>query len=202
MGSLRVFFERLRARPVIAGLRHSEELEQAVNSGVSVVFILGDDIFALQASVAKAHAQGRLVLAHLDLIRGIGRDEAGVQYLARALGVDGVLTTRTPLITAAKKEGLIAVQRLFALDSESLKVGLPTVEKAAADAVEILPGVILPIIAERLVNRGLLPPLIAGGLIRTEAQVDAIMNAGALAVSTSAKSLWSYTPAKRPHGRR
>ena len=65
-------------------------------------------------------------------------------------------------------------------------------EKAAPDAVEVLPGVILPIIAQELEARGALPPLIAGGLIRTMAQVEAVLGAGAVAVSTSQTSLWGY----------
>jgi glycerol uptake operon antiterminator len=99
-------------------------------SRIGVLFILGEDIFALQESVAKAHGGERLILAHVDLIKGIGRDEAGVRFLARDLHVDGILTTRANLIGPAKREGLIAVQRLFVLDSESLEAGLPTVERA------------------------------------------------------------------------
>ncbi len=195
MGIIRArFFENLKARPVIAGLRDSTGVEAAIRHGVGVLFILGEDIFALQDSVAKAHAEGRLILAHVDLIKGIGRDEAGVRFLARTLGVDGILTTRSNLIGPAKREGLLAVQRLFVLDSESLEAGLPTVEKAAPDAVEMLPGVILPTIAGQLARRGTLPPLIAGGLIRTAAQVDAVLSAGAVAVSTSERSLWEYSP--------
>lgn len=194
MGNIRErFFESLKARPVIAGLRDSTGVEAAIRHGVGVLFILGEDIFALQDSVAKAHAEGRLILAHVDLIKGIGRDEAGVRFLARTLGVDGILTTRSNLIGPAKREGLLAVQRLFVLDSESLEAGLPTVEKAAPDAVEMLPGVILPTIAGQLARRGTLPPLIAGGLIRTAAQVDAVLSAGAVAVSTSETSLWGYS---------
>lgn len=189
--SQQAFFEILKTHPVIAGLRHSAGVESAIRHGVGVLFILGEDIFALQDSVAKAHAQSRLILAHVDLIKGIGRDEAGVRFLARDLGVDGILTTRANLIGPARREGLIAVQRLFVLDSESLEAGLPTVERAAPDAMELLPGVILPLIAPRLKN-GSLPPLIAGGLIRTRQQVEGILEAGAVGVSTSETSLWGF----------
>ena len=182
------FFGALRAKPVVAGLRRSADVDGAIRHGVEVLFILGEDIFALQESVGKAHACDRLILAHVDLIKGVGRDDAGVRFLARDLRVDGIVTTRGNLIGPAKREGLIAVQRLFVLDSESLATGLPTVERAAPDAVEVLPGVILPLIAPRLT--GNLPPVIAGGLIRTRAQVDEILAAGAIAVSTSEEALW------------
>ena len=185
------FFQALRTRPVVAGLRHSADVEEAIRQGVGVLFILGEDIFALQDSVAKAHRQGRLLLAHVDLIKGVGRDEAGVRFLARDLKVDGILTTRANLIGPAKREGLIAVQRLFVLDSESLEAGLPAVERAAPDAVEVLPGVVFPLIATRLRGPGL-PPVIAGGLIRAPAQVEEILATGAVAVSTGQKALWSF----------
>ena len=193
------FFRGARAKPVVAGLRHSADVDGAIRHGVGVLFILGEDIFALQESVAKAHAADRLILAHVDLIKGIGRDEAGVRFLARDLQVDGILTTRANLIGPAKREGLIAVQRLFVLDSESLEAGLPAVERAAPDAVEVLPGVILPLIAARL-KAASLPPLIAGGLIRTRAQVEEILAAGAIAVSTSEEGLWGFrgTRSRRP----
>lgn len=202
MGKSRpTFFEVLKSRPVIAGLRDSAGVQLAIQHGVGVLFILGEDIFALRESVAKAHAERRLILAHVDLIKGIGRDEAGVRFLARELEVDGILTTRANLIGPARREGLIAIQRLFVLDSESLEAGLPTVARAAPDAVEVLPGVILPTIAQHLAGRGTLPPLIAGGLIRTTAQVDAVLHAGAVAVSTSESSLWGYPGTPTP-GRR
>jgi glycerol uptake operon antiterminator len=192
------FFDGLKARPVIAGLRDPAHVEAAIRQGAGVLFILGEDIFALQDSVTKAHAGGRLIFAHVDLIKGVGRDEAGVRFLAKHVGVDGILTTRSNLISPAKREGLIAVQRLFVLDSESLAAGLPTVEKAAPDAVEVLPGVILPTIVQELAARGALPPLIAGGLIRTAAQVEAVLAAGAVAVSTSQTSLWGFRRGEVP----
>jgi glycerol uptake operon antiterminator len=189
------FFQALRAKPVVAGLRRSAAVEGAVRHGIRVLFILGEDIFALRDSVAKAHAGDRLILAHVDLIKGVGRDEAGIRFLARELGVDGILTTRANLIGPAKREGMIAVQRLFVLDSESLEAGLPAVERAAPDAVEVLPGVILPLIAPRL-KEAHLPPFIGGGLIRTRTQVEEILAAGAIGVSTSQEALWGVRIAK------
>lgn len=187
------FFAGLKSRPVIAGLRDAGRVEAALGRGVGVLFILGEDIFSLRRSIRQAHEAGALLLAHVDLIKGVGRDEAGVRFLARELQVDGILTTRANLIGPARREGLIAVQRLFILDSESLEAGLPAVERAGPDAVEVLPGLILPRIAGRL-RRSSMPPLVAGGLIQTRDEVAEILRAGAVGVSTSAEALWGLGP--------
>lgn len=57
------FFRALRSKPVVAGLRRSADVDGAIRRGIGVLFILGEDIFTLQDSVAKAHASGRLNLA-------------------------------------------------------------------------------------------------------------------------------------------
>jgi glycerol uptake operon antiterminator len=194
------FFERLRSHPVIAGLRDGGKVETAIRLGAGILFLLGEDIFSLRESVHKAHSGGALILAHVDLIKGVGRDEAGVRFLARELSVDGILTTRANLIGPARREGLVAVQRLFVLDSESLESGVPAVERAGPDAVEVLPGLILPAVAPRLF-RSTLPPLIAGGLIQTRRQAEEILQAGAVGISTSAEDLWGFRPDPRRSAR-
>ncbi len=50
------FFDSLKSSPVIAGLRSKAGVEAAIQRGVAVLFILGEDIFALQESVARAHS--------------------------------------------------------------------------------------------------------------------------------------------------
>lgn len=54
--------------------------------------------------------------------------------------------------------------------------------------MEILPGLIYPSLAADI--RAWDIPVIAGGFIRTRADARAVLRAGALAVSTSARSLW------------
>ncbi len=185
------FLQRLRQRPVIPAIRESRNLSLALERGAGVIFVLGEDVFALEESTRAVREKKGCLFAHIDLIKGVAKDEAGIRSLAQGLGINGVLTTRSNLIGPAKKEGLIAVQRFFVLDSESLQTGLISVEKARPDAVEILPGVIFPKIAERLKKRSL-PPVIAGGLITKEVEVEEILSLGAVGVSTSCQKLWGY----------
>jgi len=169
-------------------------VQTALRAGLRVVFFLTGTVFDLQEAVSinKAVEDPRrrtLIFAHIDLIQGIGRDPAGMRVLAKQVGVDGILTTRSNLIRAAKDEGLYTIQRLFILDSESLKTAVQILNASKPDAVELLPALVLPNIQRRL-PVDTLPPIIAGGLVETQAELQTVLRTPAKAVSTSAQTLW------------
>ena len=60
------------------------------------------------------------------------------------------------------------------------------------DAVEILPALVLPRVAPRL-PLDKMSPFIAGGLVQTAEDLEAVLAAGALGVSTSNQELWGYS---------
>ena len=78
--------------------------------------------------------------------------------------------------------------RIFVLDSLSLDTLFSQQSLCQPDFIEVLPGIMPPIITE--ISQKTQTPLIAGGLIRTKQDVLSAMNAGAAAVSTSARSVW------------
>ncbi|MGE5577944.1 MAG: glycerol-3-phosphate responsive antiterminator [Syntrophothermus sp.] len=188
-------FERLKKRPVIGGIKQPEDLPVALEDGLEVLFFLTGTIFDLREMVAETRNRKKLAFVHIDLLEGIGKDRVGVRFLAEEIGVKGILTTRTQLVRAAKEQGLIAIQRLFMLDSEALKTGIHVTSNARPDAVEILPALILPNIIGRL-PLAQMPPVIGGGLVETPEELKAILGARGpggeriLAVSTSSKDLW------------
>jgi glycerol uptake operon antiterminator len=121
----------------------------------------------------------------------VGKDRVGIQYL-HDIGVDAIITSRSQLVSAGKAEGLITIQRLLLLDDSALETGVRTIARAAPDIVEVLPGIIFPEMAPIL--RQLLPgPFIAGGFIRSAADVARIQAAGALLSSSSTYKLWHKT---------
>ncbi|MBQ3063942.1 MAG: glycerol-3-phosphate responsive antiterminator [Clostridia bacterium] len=172
--------------PVVAAVQEGA-LEAAIASPAEVIFHLKSNVLTLPAQIAAVHAAGKHILVHLDLAEGIGRDRAGLAYLAE-LGVDGVITTRTQLVRQAKEMGLIAVQRFFALDSQGLESAAEALANTAADLIEIMPGVIGKVIARFAAGD---IPVIAGGLIETKKEVVTALECGAFAVSTSKSSLWN-----------
>jgi glycerol uptake operon antiterminator len=184
-----VLIEKLKKKPVIAGIRDLKDIPVALERGVTVIFFLRGDIFDLIQAREEVKSSGALLFPHMDLMKGIARDEAGIRFLSQKICIDGIITTHVNLIRFAKKERLITVQRMFVLDSEALETGIKVVHDCKPDAVEILPGIILPNLKSNITHLNL-PPIIAGGLIKTEADVKKVLESGALAVSASRKELW------------
>jgi len=186
MQDLREYF---REHPVIASIRNDADLDYALNTKAAALFILYGDIFNLPQIMKECKEHNKLVFLHIDLIKGIGRDREGVIYLAKKELCNGIVTTKSNLINIAKKEGLIAIQRLFLLDSAALKTGEQLLKNNQPDAVEILPGIAAPYFIEHIYKE-LLCPVIAGGLISDIIEIEELFQKGVLAISTSKKELW------------
>jgi glycerol uptake operon antiterminator len=178
--------------PVAAAIKSNEDIQVALDSDAVLLFILKGDAFQLAPFVAQARERGKRLVIHVDLVSGVGKDRGGIQYL-HDIGVDAIITSRSQLVSAGKAEGLITIQRLLLLDDSALETGVRTIARVAPDIVEVLPGIIFPEMAPTL--RQLLPgPFIAGGFIRTTADVARIQAAGALLSSSSTYELWHKTP--------
>jgi glycerol uptake operon antiterminator len=177
--------------PVAAAIKSNEDIQVALDSDALLLFILKGDAFQLAPFVAQARERGKRLVIHVDLVSGVGKDRVGIQYL-HDIGVDAIITSRSQLVSAGKAEGLITIQRLLLLDDSALETGVRTIARAAPDIVEVLPGIIFPEMAPIL--RQLLPgPFIAGGFIRSAADVARIQAAGALLSSSSTYKLWHKT---------
>lgn len=176
----------LERTPVVAAVQDAG-IPQALASPAEVIFHLKANILTLGARIEAAHKAGKRIFVHIDLAEGIGRDRTGLEYLA-ALGVDGIITTRTQLVRQARELGLIAVQRFFALDSQGLESISDSLANTAPDLIELMPGVIGKVIA-RFATGDI--PVIAGGLIETKKEVVTALECGAIAVSTGKSALWN-----------
>jgi glycerol uptake operon antiterminator len=182
-------FLRLAHRfPVAAAVKSSEDMQIALESDALLLFVLKGDAFQIEPFVVQAHQKGKGIVIHIDLVGGIGKDRAGIQYL-REIGVDGVITSRSQLVAAGRAEGLVTIQRLLLIDDSALETGVRTMARAAPDFIEVLPGIIFPEVASIL--QQMLPgPFIAGGFIRNATEVARIQAAGAVLSSSSTYGLW------------
>ncbi len=176
--------------PVIAGVRNENELSRALRSDVIMLFLLDGDIFSIDEISRQAREHDKILLLHLDLIEGLAGDEKAVEYLARRELCDGIVSTKSRLIKAAGQQDLMAVQRLFLLDSAAIESGKKLIKNYNPDAVEILPGIAAPHFLENVSQSC---PVIGGGLIRSRKEIDELIEQGVFAISTSKENLW-YRP--------
>ena len=142
-------------------------------------------------TVAKIQEAGKLAFVHFDLIAGIGKDQMGVRFLAHKIGADGLVTTRSNIILTAKQHHLLTIQRLFAFDSVSIDNGIKVIKGTQPDAIEVLPGMVVPRIVDRITMK-LDLPIIAGGLITELTDVETALKCGAIGISTSTQQLWQW----------
>jgi len=174
---------------IIAGISDDSRLEKALFSKVLAVFLLNANLTKLDQYAKKCKKHDKKLFLHLDLMKGMSSDKEAIKFLAENELCDGIITTHKNLIEYAKSEGLYTVQRIFVLDSGTIKNGIKSLKKVRPDAVEILPGLMTPHFLNQL-NVEIDIPFIAGGLIRTRKEVDKLFEKGVLAVSTSEDDLW------------
>lgn len=183
------FVSRLGRCPCGAAVRTDGELDAAVGSSAEAIFLLGGNGLELAPVVRRIHEAGKLAVVHLDLVDGLASDVAGVRWLARC-DADAVISSHGQAVRAVRAEGLIAIQRLLCISQVAVGLGLAAVARSQPHVVELLPGVILPSVAD-LVLPHLTVPLLAGGFVRDREDVRRVIAAGALAVTTSERALWS-----------
>lgn len=175
--------------PVIPAVRNPEDFKLAMESTSPGVILLFGDINTLPGLLEQAKQHKKRLIIHLDLVEGIGKDKAGIRFLAR-LGVSALITTKSHLAKFAREESMIVIQRLFLMDSEALKSGIQFLRGFKPDALEVLPGSIPAAAVQELIQKTGIP-ILAGGLMTTPADVQQAIDNGICAVSTSRRELWT-----------
>ncbi|MFZ0368534.1 MAG: glycerol-3-phosphate responsive antiterminator [Halobacillus sp.] len=175
---------------VLPAVRKIKDFEALLDSETEYIILLDSRLGLLRKLVRIGQKAGKKVLVHIDLIQGLKADDYGMEYVAQEVKPHGVISTRANVIHQAKKHDLISVQRLFLIDSQAIDHNITIIQKTKPDFVEVLPGVLPGMIKE--IKDQLDIPVIAGGLIRTNDEINQALEAGASAVSTSRSGLWQY----------
>ncbi|PSL45197.1 glycerol uptake operon antiterminator [Salsuginibacillus halophilus] len=168
--------------------RHMKDIEKIMISDYEYIVLLNSRVAQLKSITQMAREKHKKLLVHADLVQGLTGDEFAAQMLCQQIRPHGIISTRKQMLLTAKKHNLLAVQRLFLLDSLALETSYRLVSEVEPDAIEVLPGVIPKMIEE--VREETKKPVIAGGLIREKSDVDTALEAGAQAVTTTRMELW------------
>lgn len=180
---------------ILPAARQIKDLEKLLAREFETIVILDTHIGQLQPIVQLAKSHGKKPLLHADLIGGLKNDEEAAEYLCQVIRPAGIISTRAGVIAKTKQNGIVAIQRLFMLDTNALEKSYALLRKTEPDYIEVLPGVIPHMIREVHARTGI--PVIAGGLVRTTNEVQQAIEAGAVAVTTSRKDLWDHFETKQ-----
>ncbi|WP_223068364.1 glycerol-3-phosphate responsive antiterminator [Paenibacillus caui] len=172
----------------IAAVQKTELLDLALESQANIIFLLTGTIFNVKDLVERVRNSGKQVFLHMEFLEGIAADRTGLSYVVEHVRPTGIISTRSNLIRFAKDMNLMAIQRMFLIDRNAVVKGIKAVEQSLPDAIEVMPG-IMPRIIREMTNLTPLP-IIAGGLVGTQKEIDEALEAGALAVSVGSSELW------------
>ena len=179
---------------VLPAVHKIKDVETVLTSSVEHMVLLGGHIAQMKQIVDLASQAKVNVLLHADLIDGLKNDDYGVDFIIQHIAPAGIISTRANVVVKAKQRGLLAIQRMFLLDSDALERSYNIIDKVKPDFIEVLPGIMPDIIAEVYERTKI--PIIAGGLIRSELHINQAINAGAVAVTTSRQALWKFNKSK------
>ena len=188
----REFVEAIEAAPIVAAVKDDSGLEMCLTSDVDAVFILYGDICTISDIVAKVKDTGKIAMVHMDLINGLSPRDISTDFIRKYTRADGIITTKSNLITHAKEIGLATVLRHFVLDSMALiniERQSHTSRDSQPDMIEILPGIIIPKMIRKICSMSRVP-VICGGLIQDKEDVMHALASGATAISTTSSEVW------------
>ncbi len=175
---------------ILPAIKTMKQFDQLMDSSYRYGVFLDTHVAQLKSIYRIAQGQGKQMFLHADLVHGLKNDEYATEYLCQEIKPYGIISTRGNVILKAKQKGVIAIQRVFMLDTIALEKSYALLEKTEPDYIEVLPGVVPHMIHEIVQRAGV--PVFAGGLIRTVEEVEQALKAGATAVTTSNPQLFAH----------
>ena len=178
-----------RETPIIPSVRHVEHLDQALAAHGKIIYLLTGDPENCETMIQKILAAGKLPIVNLDLLNGFSRDKYAVNYLKR-VGAGGIISTHLDPLRHALAIGLYGIQRTFLLDSGAMETISNQLRNTPVHALEILPALVAPKMLDRVRDLNADLPVVGGGLISNMKEVEALLEQGLSAVSTSHPEMW------------
>lgn len=181
--------EILSGCSIIAAVNSTEKFAAALLSPTRAIYLLTGTPLTLPDMLARARDHGKICLVNTDFLDGLSRDRHAIEFLA-AHQVHGIVSTRFEILKVANALGLITVQRTFAIDSAAVMAALRCLAQFVPDAMEVLPAIATPKVAQRLHNVYPTLRIIGGGLIENVKEIEDLLAAGVDSVSVSDERLW------------
>ncbi|MEL0537691.1 glycerol-3-phosphate responsive antiterminator [Staphylococcus debuckii] len=173
---------------ILPAIREMKDLEKLAKTDYKKCVLLDTHIGHLQGIMSLLAQHQLETYIHVDLMRGIAHDEYGCEYIIQKFKPAGIVSTKPKVIKKAKSLKVATILRIFVIDSHALSRSIALIKQVQPDYVEALPGVASKVISK--INEETHTPVIAGGLIDQEQEVEAAISSGAEYITTSNQSLW------------
>ncbi|MBB4095774.1 glycerol-3-phosphate responsive antiterminator [Brucella pecoris] len=194
----RTIGERLLRAPVMATLYGVDNLQAFLDSKAEVGIVANIALRHVAEVLNALKKSNKLIVLNIDSCEGLSQDKGAIEFLAE-IGISVLLSTRVPTIQKAAQCGLLTMQKVFVTDRSTWPRSLKAISQSAPNLVQIMPSPMLGYLSVEDKRR--LPPIVASGFICNESDVGTAMTQGAIAVSSSNKSLWNYSGALRGKGK-
>ncbi|MGG3916330.1 glycerol-3-phosphate responsive antiterminator [Rossellomorea vietnamensis] len=175
---------------ILPAIRSMKDFDKMLDTSFQYGVFLDLHVGMLKSVFEYARNENRKMFLHLDLIHGLSSDEYAAEYVCQEIKPYGIISTKGNVIKKARQKGVYATQRMFVIDSSAMNRSIELIQKTDPDFIEVLPGVVPKIIKEIGTKTG--KPIFAGGLIETVDEVEAALEAGATAITTSDRVLWKH----------
>ncbi|MGZ3630396.1 MAG: glycerol-3-phosphate responsive antiterminator [Ktedonobacteraceae bacterium] len=154
---------------------------------ITIIMLRHCNLLELRPLLHHAFEHEVSVFVNVDHIDGIHPDTVGLRFLAHQLHIAGIVSSNPRILAQGKACELETIQRLFAVDSTGLDTALESVDSNHVDLLDISPALVIPYV----VSHTVLPlPFIGSGLISTFQQVQSVLRAGAIRITTARSELY------------
>lgn len=181
-------FSSSKIIPILYDLKYADYI---LKSDFKIV-IMGRllNVMNLERIVSYFKSNSKVVIADLDLIKGLSTDEYAIKYLSKKVGVDGLITTRASMISEIKKEKMISILKVFCYDEFSLESALKNINYSSPDILEVLPAVAAPFFVKKIKSNSQALINVAGFLDDNPQEILKLFKLGISAVHTGNQKLW------------
>ena len=173
---------------ILPAIRNMKDMEKFVQTDYRSCVLLDTHIGHLNGIFNYLKKEQIETFIHIDLIKGMSHDEFACEYIIQNYKPKGIISTKTKVIKRAKDLDTVTVLRVFIIDSHALERSIQLIQRTQPDYVEVLPGVASKAIQQ--IKEATQIPVIAGGLISDETEIDTAVDYGAHLVTTSKRALW------------
>ncbi|MFC0524643.1 glycerol-3-phosphate responsive antiterminator [Pontibacillus salicampi] len=179
----------LEENPIIAAVKDKAGLDKAVKTDCHIIFILFGNIMNIDELVQHVKDHRKIAFVHIDLLEGSSNQEVVLQFLKKNTSTDGIISTKAPMVRAAKNYGFYTIHRFFLIDSFSFHSMDKQIANSNPNCIEVLPGGMSKAIG--WVKDKINLPIIASGLVCEKEDVVTALGAGAVGISSTNQDVWN-----------